>query len=153
MKAYYITNFIITLLLHHFVFCHVLRTQHPLHLITNNANMSYLETSDSSTDFCNELDFRSCTYIEPVDLVHLEKPKNSDLTILQLNIRGLLNKQDLLKHLLLPIQLDILLLCETWLTNQTQYLIDLPGYKCYHKHRKDRIGGGVSVLIRSKLRS
>ena len=139
--------------MHYFVFCYVWRTQHLLHFITNIANMSYLDINDSSTDFCTELDFRSCTYIEPVDLVHLEQPKNSDLTILQLNVRGLLNKQDLLKHLLLPIQPDILLLCETWLTNQTQDLIDLPGYKCYHKHRKDRIGGGVSVLIRSKLRS
>ena len=103
--------------------------------------MSYLENKDLTNELCTELDFDSCSYIDPEDLTRLEPTKNSDLSILQLNIRGLLNKQDLLKNLLLPIQPDILLLCETWLTNQTENLIDLPGYKCYHKHRKDRIGG------------
>ena len=29
----------------------------------------------------------------------------------------------------------------------------MPNYKCYHKHRIDRLGGGVSILVKQKLRS
>ena len=74
---------------------------------------------------------------------------------MQVNIRGLMSKQDSLKYLLnefhtLP---DIVLLCETWLKRDTVNNIHMPGYKCYHKHRSDRLGGGVSILVRQQLRS
>ena len=74
---------------------------------------------------------------------------------MQLNIRGLMSKQDSLKYLLnefhtLP---DIVLLCETWLKRDTENNIHMPGYKCYHKHRSDRLGGGVSILVKQQLRS
>ena len=74
---------------------------------------------------------------------------------MQVNIRGLMSKQDSLKYLLnefhtLP---DIVLLCETWLKRDTENNIHMPGYKCYHKHRSDRLGGGVSILVRQQLRS
>ena len=72
-----------------------------------------------------------------------------------MNIRGLLSKQDSLKQLLSEFKVlpDIVLLCETWLKKDTAGKLDMPNYKCYHKHRIDRLGGGVSVLVKQKLRS
>ena len=74
---------------------------------------------------------------------------------MQLNNRGLIGKQDSLKHLLSEFNVlpDIVLLCETWLKKDTAGKIIMPNYKCYHKHRIDRLGGGVSILIKQNLRS
>ena len=77
----------------------------------------------------------------------------TDLKVLQLNIRGLLNKQDRLVTLLHEHKVDIALLCETWLNNKTEKLLRLPNYKIYSKNRVDKIGGGVCVLSNNKLRS
>ena len=41
------------------------------------------------------------------------KPGKNDLGVMQLNIRGLLNKQDPLKTLLNNTDTDVILLCET----------------------------------------
>ena len=96
----------------------------------------------------------NCDYLDVSDVNSL-RHTDKDLLILQLNIRGLLSKQDLLKQLLTEFKVlpDIVLLCETWLKKDTAGKLDMPNYKCYHKHRIDRLGGGVSVLVKQKLRS
>ena len=96
----------------------------------------------------------NCDYLDVSDVNSL-KHTDRDLLILQLNIRGLLSKQDSLKQLISEFKVlpDIVLLCETWLKKDTAGILDMPNYKCYHKHRTDRLGGGVSVLVRQKLRS
>ena len=96
----------------------------------------------------------NCDYLDVSDVNSL-RHTDKDLLILQLNIRGLLSKQDLLKQLLSEFKVlpDIVLICETWLKKDTAGKLDMPNYKCYHKHRIDRLGGGVSVLVKQKLRS
>ena len=96
----------------------------------------------------------NCDYITLDDANEI-KQSSHDLSVLQLNIRGLLNKQHTLKEIIISLQSppDILLLCETWLKSNVENKVDIPGYKCYHKHRPNKIGGGVSVLVNSKLRS
>ena len=96
----------------------------------------------------------NCDYLDVSDVNSL-RHTDKDLLILQLNIRGLLSKQDSLKQLLTEFKVlpDIVLLCETWLKKDTAGKLDMPNYKCYHKHRIDRLGGGVSVLVKQKLRS
>ena len=103
---------------------------------------------DSENPICDSIN-DNCDYATEI------KQSFQDLSILQLNIRGLLSKQHILKETLLKLQNppDILLLCETWLKSNTENKVDLPGYKCYHKHRPSKIGGGVSVLVKSTLRS
>ena len=97
-----------------------------------------------------------CDYIEP-NLIKELHTQNTDLGVVQLNVRGLLNKQTQIKHLLsddnvlLPI--DMVLLCETWLKPSTLDLFGIPNYKSFHITRKDRIGGGTSILVNEKLRS
>ena len=49
--------------------------------------------------------------------------------------------------------MDLALLCETWLTNKTEKLLNLQGYKIYTSNRVDKIRGGVCILTNSKLRS
>ena len=95
-----------------------------------------------------------CKYLESENL---GKPKNdrNDLRIIHLNIRGLLNKQDQLNRLIKDTDADIILLCQTWLTLIKESHIDLSTHKLTSKHRSDRIGGGVGILVhkKSKIKS
>ena len=89
------------------------------------------------------IDFKdNCDYIE------LEESKNikiqpQDLTILQMNICGLISKQSELSKMMFDIigdrALDIVILCETWLTYESEKRVSFPGY-VYHgnprKHKK-----------------
>ena len=81
--------------------------------------------------------------------------QNSDLSVIQLNVRGLLNKLTQIKHLLsndnVSLPIDVLLLCETWLKPSTLDLLDLPDYKAFYNTRQDQIGGGTSILVNEKL--
>ena len=43
--------------------------------------------------------------------------------------------------------------CETWLKSTTINKVNLPNLKGYHKTRSNRMGGGVSILVNSQLRS
>ena len=105
---------------------------------------------NSICDITNDI----CDHIDSSDLNKLAQ-SHHDLMVMQLNIRGLISKQDSLKRLLIEFQTspDIVLLCETWLKWDTENKINIPNYKCYHKHRTDRLGGGVSILVNQKLRS
>ena len=97
-----------------------------------------------------------CAYIKP-SLIKELHTQNTDLGVMQVNVRGLLNKQSQIKNLLsddnvlLPI--DMVLLCETWLKPSTLDLFGIPNYKAFHITRKDRIGSGTSILVNDKIRS
>ena len=84
-------------------------------------------------DLKEELDLVSCEYVVPhEDNTELLSSLTTDLNVLQLTIRGLLNKQDQLTALLHEHKVDIALLCETWLNNKTEKLLRLPNYKIYN---------------------
>ena len=97
-----------------------------------------------------------CHYVEPSMIKQLHN-KNTDLGVIQLNIRGLLNKQTQLKQMLsrdnISLAIDVILLCETWLKPATLDLFDFPGYKAFHKIQRDCIGGGTSILVNDRLQS
>ena len=102
--------------------------------------------NDVCKDHCNYLDFS--------DLTHHDNEQHN-FTVLQLNIRGLLNKQDKLKELLNDIRNDsrvtVAMLVETWLNKQNTNRIKIPGYQFIGSHRKNKKGGGVGVLISQEL--
>ena len=86
---------------------------------------------------------------------HNSVPCNiDDLTVVQLNIRGIQSKicefKLLLNQILKTDQPDIVLLCKTWLQPS---LPDpyIPGYKMVRKDRTSKKGGGVCVLISNQL--
>ena len=136
----------VLILLHHFYFCDVLCTLHKMYKLSD---------ASSETDHYNlssELELPLCDYIDVEQLKGL-RPRKSDLSVLQLNIRGLLNKQGRLKDLMIECNTDVALLCETWLKKETEILVSLDNYKTYSNPRISRIGGGVAILLSKTLRS
>ena len=105
-----------------------------------------LGLNDSCKDMCNYIDYH-CLPQQDSD------PHN--FTVLQLNIRGLLNKQDRLKDLLTDIRKDsrvtVAMLVETWLNKRNANRVKIPGYQFIGSHRKSKRGGGVGVLISQEL--
>ena len=97
-----------------------------------------------------------CCYIEPNTIKEIHN-KDSDLGIIQINVRGLLNKQTQIKQLLsndnVALPIEVILLCETWLKPTSSDLFSIPHYKSFHRVRNDRIGGGTSILVSDRLRS
>ena len=57
------------------------------------------------------------------------RPHENELSVLQLNIRGLLNKHGQLRELMTKCETDVALLCETWLNKGTDALVSLDDNK------------------------
>lgn len=73
---------------------------------------------------------------------------------LHINIHSLPDKYDQLKSLLtglkdVNIDVDFILLCETFLTDQNKDRFNLPGYTLFTKNRKQKTKGGVAVFVKS----
>ena len=80
-----------------------------------------------------------CDYIDPVKCDNLN-PNGFNLIALQLNIRSLLRHSIKLKTLLKTLEnkksrVDLVLLCETFLTKETVKLVDIPDYTLISSHR------------------
>ena len=99
-----------------------------------------------------EMGLTQCDYVDFESINEL-KPTNNDLSIMQLNIRGLLNKQDRLNEIINECQANVILLCETWLKKQTECLVKESSYKLYSIVRRDKMGGGVRILVHKNLRT
>ena len=119
-----------------------------LTLTSMNSEMKTLSIADE--DFID-----NCDYLETDnDLDHTLGLEN-DLNIIQLNIRGLFGKQNTLIQETTPNnpnkKIDIYILCETWLTVHNNSMIKIPNYSYIGKHRKNKKGGGVGILIHNTL--
>ena len=83
----------------------------------------------------------SCDYLDYGELTNDRSVMNNS-TVLQLNIRGLLNKQDKLKNLLSEIKndsrVDVAMLVETSLKKNNNKRVKIPGYQFYGFHRKQK---------------
>ena len=105
----------------------------------------------------NDLRLQSSDLSDTCDYIGYEDnwpSRNSDLLILQLNIRGAQSKINELKYLIdnnpckrVP---DVILLCETWQTPCSPS-INIPGYKTFAHARSHKKGGGVAILIGSHI--
>ena len=96
-----------------------------------------------------------CDYIDPISCSNLNK-ECYNLVCLQLNIRGVLSKQDDLHDLLQLLKgkgstVDILLLCETFLNDQTKGYLNIQGYSSVNLTRSTKKCGGVTILYRTGL--
>ena len=74
----------------------------------------------------------TCDYFDLTDNI-IRMEHNNGFIAMQLNIRGLLNKQTELIKMINKIagisKLDVIMLQETWLTNANCNLVNIPGYK------------------------
>ena len=97
-------------------------------------------------------DTDSCSY---EDLNNQIQCDSSDLSIIQLNVRGLTSKLGeinyLINHSLTTRHPDIILLCETWLTSKSPKPI-IDGYSVERNDRQNKKGGGVCILISTRCK-
>ena len=95
-------------------------------------------------------EFDNCDYVDKVTNV-----TDNDLTVMQLNIRGIGSKKtqllDLIDNSIDSKELDVILLSETWLTPFSPNL-NIPGYTLHRQDRQQKKGGGVAILVSNKLR-
>ena len=88
--------------------------------LSNNPSINY----DPLDTDCFDLNLEdTCDYIE-IDETKDISFSQYDLSILQMNIRGLLSKQRELSRLLFDLtgdrKIDVVILCETWLTKESE---------------------------------
>ena len=105
----------------------------------------------------SELDLnvmKDCAYIDHIEYSELEK-KEGCLSILHLNVRGLINKQSELNKILTwkgENKVDVALLCKTWLQKETNSQIKFPNYTFFSKVCQKKKGGGVGLLLHDDLK-
>ena len=94
--------------------------------------------------------FDNCDYVHKITDVC-----QTDLVVIQLNIRGFGSKRsdliDLIDTSVHSRNPDVLMLSETWLTPFSPKLV-IPGYELFHQDRMDKRGGGITILVSNKLR-
>ena len=116
-------------------------------------DIDYTTSKNSLMDFdLSSLD--NCSYLDMEEYSSLHI-KASDLTVLQINIHGLINKQAELNTILMDgsiCKVNGALLFETWLRSETTHLIKLPTYSFVGKERKGKRGGSVGILVDNDLK-
>ena len=75
---------------------------------------------------------------------------------MQLNIRSLLSHQQDLCQLIRSMEkknsrIDIVLLCETFLSKNTQQMVKIPGFTHVSSYQKNKKCGGVTILIQEGI--
>ena len=108
-----------------------------------------LPLDDAPTELWSD----KCDYVD-LDECNECNPKGYNFIVLQLNIRSILSNQLELRMLLNTLKnknlnVDAVLLSETFLTDKTLKLVNLEGYTLLTNHRKEHKGGGVAILVRN----
>ncbi len=80
---------------------------------------------------------------------------DSKYKVLHINIQSLPAKFDGLKNILADlecnhIEIDFILMCETFLSDMTSQHYDLPGYRLICKNRQNKSRGGVAMYVKQK---
>ena len=110
-----------------------------------------LETENHDKSLWND----KCDYIELEKCDNFNK-ENYNFIVMHLNVRNLLAHQVELKYLLRKLKtkgsrVDLVLLCETFLTDKTQKLVNIPDYEIITNNRQTAKGGGTAILIRKNI--
>ena len=74
------------------------------------------------------------------------------LKIISWNVQSLFNKIDMIKHYILSIKPDIVLICETWLNEALDNaIVQVPDYTIVRQDRSTRRGGGLLFYVNNLL--
>ena len=92
-----------------------------------------------------------CDYTE-LDECNNLNPNNYNLIVMHLNIRSVLCHQQELCQLIRSTEkknsrIDVILLCETFLSSKTKSMVNIPGFSHICNYRKSKKGGGISILL------
>ncbi len=85
----------------------------------------------------------------------IDNNKKSKYYAMHINIQSLPAKMDKLKNMLVDlsekkINIDFLMLCETFLKDNSLHLYDIPGYTLVCKNKSDKTkGGGVAIYVKN----
>lgn len=117
--------------------------------IATKTNLSDVDPDANSIQGLKE----PCRYYNENQFEHLIKrlPSDQILSAFHLNIRSLPKNYDHLSQLLSSMNhnFSIIALTETWLSEDTINLYELPLYNSLHLTRKHKSGGGVVLYIRN----
>ena len=112
--------------------------------LSNNSHITRGNICDSSWVDYDNID---CEYVLPYSEDTSNIISKEDFSIMQLNVRGILSKEDSLNRLLTHMRgenkVNVIVLNETWLRKDTQNKVSLPGYNLEHKIRKGKKGEGL----------
>ena len=95
----------------------------------------------------------NCDYLETENDLDHTLGVSDELNIIPLNIRGLIGKQQNLIQETTTNNRNkkVYILCDTWLTEHNHGMINIPNYLYIGKHRRNKRGGGVGILIHNSL--
>ena len=97
-----------------------------------------------------------CNYLNPDQNIQLSNDVDRTFVVAHLNIHGLASKYDDLNELLNNLQEknllpDVILLCETFLSEKNHTRFNFEGFDLISEYRKSKSKGGVSIIIKSDL--
>ena len=122
----------------------------------NNIIDSYFEKDEADFNILSESNPIDSLYYGIDDLHKCDVVKrNHNICSMHLNIRSLPGKFDKLKLLLsqldnVNVNIDFILICETYRIKRNHDLYHLPGYNFISRHRKQTKCGGVGMYISDK---
>ena len=98
-----------------------------------------------------------CKYLDMEEILNFN-PENYDLKLKHLNICSLLSKQGNLIELLTDLRrnkldIDILMLCETYSNKSTMKFLGISGYDIANRKRLNKKNEGMAILIKDHLKS
>ena len=122
--------------------------------MSNDPEQDLYKLINTDEENCNI--FENSNYYLPEDFFISEEEGNK-LKVLHLNIHGLACKITELKNLLYVLEkrnvnIDIIMLCETFVNEQNINMCTIPNYQYESMHRKNTIRGGVGLFISNRLR-
>ncbi len=127
---------------------------HTFDRISNNPLKDLFDLIDIQQSPVNN----SCTYTTPDELKFESiRINGSELSILHLNIHSLPGKIDELRSLLSILKakkmhIDVILLCETFITDTSKDQCKLDDYDLTEEHRKNMQRGGVAIYVHKSLK-
>ena len=96
----------------------------------------------------SESNYPRSKYVDLTDLT--KRHSESQFSVLQCNCQGLCSSFMEITSMCHQLQPNIIGLCETFLTRQTDSLLDIPGFKLNFLHRKEARRGGLAIYARNE---
>jgi hypothetical protein len=114
-----------------------------------DADQHYFNQSHEINNLCNSNYYN----IDEFNNANSSQHKEKQCSMYHCNIRSVTkNGNNLSCHLnAIEQEFDVIALSETWLNDNNHQIIGFPNYNHVYKYRPTKIGGGVSILLKSGI--